>query len=211
MNSRKTIACSECGASMCVGVESVSGVCWHCTDKAVRTPVYRAEPEKRRRGAYTGRCSACGVEIPWGAGPRCALCLPGPAAGIGNLVRGECANWVSGICVRRADATCILLETPTQRCDYFECAVLPLGDADLRRRYYKRYGIDYDWREENPGRVCPDCGAELPPRKKVCKKCQRERRRATFRKANDRRKAPSPDSVESDGMSVQQISENPPA
>lgn len=81
-------------------------------------------------------------------------------------------------------------------CRYFEKAILPLA------RYRPKY-LDaveqYNWQRNKQGkgpialfkqsksRFCK-CGAELPRRRRVCKKCQRKSRRESYRKANRKRR-----------------------
>lgn len=81
-------------------------------------------------------------------------------------------------------------------CGYFEKAVLPLA------RYWPKYVSaveQYNWQRNRDGkepiaifkqpkvRFCK-CGAELPPRQRVCDKCKRKRRREAYRKANEKRR-----------------------
>ena len=82
---------------------------------------------------------------------------------------------------------------------YFEKAVLPLA------RYWPKY-LDaveqYNWQRTRQGkdpiaifkqsksRFCK-CGSVLPRRRRVCKDCQRKRRRESYRKANRKRRKPN--------------------
>jgi len=73
------------------------------------------------------------------------------------------------------------------RCNYFEKAVLPVaaqqgyGDK-MAARYGKQTGADLAL-PESETRHCPDCGAPLPPRARVCSDCRVKRRRKSYRAA----------------------------
>ena len=79
-----------------------------------------------------------------------------------------------------------------KRCGHFEQAILPTAaDIGLKERvctlYRKQVGIEdrfgFDTQlETKPGRNCPDCGAELLPRKRYCEKCTKKRRQDAYRR-----------------------------
>ena len=78
-----------------------------------------------------------------------------------------------------------------KRCGYFERAVLPTAeDMGLTEQVYSLYekhvGIDGGLNRE-PVRRCPDCGAEIKPRKRYCDDCVRKRRRKTFCRSRSKR------------------------
>ena len=184
MSNCKTLSCSCCGRPTRVGVEAVACTCCVCVDRAVRANPVAEEKNviRSRRPKLATHCQKCGREISVGAPSVCPLCQAGPARNVASLIRGECANYVAGGCLKRTDGVCLVLGEPTQRCEYFESAVLPLAVQDTTRGYYRRYGVIWDWDEEKPGRRCPDCGEALPPRKKFCAKCSVKHRHEASRK-----------------------------
>lgn len=93
-----------------------------------------------------------------------------------------CSNYdrYYGGCLLREDC---LVESG-HRCFYFEKAVLPIaGQIGLANQisdlYSKNTGLII--RIKNKARYC-ECGEILPPRKRFCDKCQKQRRREHYRK-----------------------------
>ena len=97
--------------------------------------------------------------------------------------------------------------SPRRRCRYFEKCILPLADKDSpkddhslqARRLLAREAYYQQFPEARPpdgpasrrprdARRCPDCGAPVAKRRRVCSECRRKRRRATYR----RNRAPDP-------------------
>ena len=82
----------------------------------------------------------------------------------------------------------------SQRCGYFEKAVLPTAaDLGLNEAVYSQY-------EQQVGiagngllrrgqiRRCPDCGDEVGPRQRYCLKCSKRRRRESYRRAREKQR-----------------------
>lgn len=121
----------------------------------------------------------------------------------------ECANHVHfGMCEPRDRKPCRLGQG--ERCSSFEACVLPIAVRKLRmlrtlkkarkddsavvdaytrehpelRRGSRRAGSD----ENGPGRTCPDCGAPLARRQRVCLMCSAKRHRQSARRHNARKR-----------------------
>ena len=79
-----------------------------------------------------------------------------------------------------------------QRCLHFEESVLPTaGDIGLRESvislYQKHIGLGENGElGTEPIRRCPDCGAELRPRRRYCDDCSKRRRRQSYRRAREK-------------------------
>ncbi len=79
-----------------------------------------------------------------------------------------------------------------KRCGYFERPVLPTCEGiglteQVYSLYEKHVGIDGEGGlSRGPVRRCPDCGAELKPRRRYCDDCQRERRLDAYRERRRR-------------------------
>ena len=93
-----------------------------------------------------------------------------PKAGIPG-----CANYDHhyGGCLH---GKCLVLEG--KRCAYFERAVLPTGDSNIRQKYEDLTGAYIEGLAVN---LCSDCGKSIPPRRRYCDRCTQKRRRATYR------------------------------
>ena len=80
-----------------------------------------------------------------------------------------------------------------KRCGYFEQMVLPTAaDIGLKELVYSLYekqvGVSGLIKvDSRPGRNCPDCGAELLPRKRYCEKCTRKRRQDAYRRKRQKK------------------------
>jgi len=70
-----------------------------------------------------------------------------------------------------------------ERCSYFERAVLPTGDSDIRRKYEALTGVYIEGQAVN---LCGDCGRTIPPRRRYCDRCVQKRRRATYRQSRQK-------------------------
>lgn len=87
---------------------------------------------------------------------------------------------------------CKLAESPIKPCDYFEHLVLPLADQpgpkDTPQLQSQRLDARqaYLMKTKRPVlgavvRACPECGATIAPRRRLCEKCSQKRRRASSR------------------------------
>ena len=87
---------------------------------------------------------------------------------------------------------CKLAESPIKPCSYFERLVLPLADQpgpkdkpELQsQRLDARQAYLMQTKRPVPGavvRACPECGSTIPPRRRLCEKCSKKRRRASSR------------------------------
>ena len=73
--------------------------------------------------------------------------------------------------------------TDGKRCLYFEESILPgVEDVDIVWEYKKinSYVVASD-------RKCPECGVEIPKRKRYCENCTRKRRILSHRRHNAKR------------------------
>ena len=100
-----------------------------------------------------------------------------------QMAVAECANYTGGRCVL-FDGVCVV--SLFRKCDCFEQSVLPLADKEVphRRLYEAAREAYFRQQEESDGgqdRICPDCGAKLTKRQRVCRGCARERRKKTKR------------------------------
>lgn len=98
-----------------------------------------------------------------------------------QLAKQECANWDNGMCF---DNPCRLAEN--KRCTYFEEAVLPL-EKHISDEAYRKSILDaadrYGKVLGGPRRRCPDCGAPLQARRRLCGDCRRKHRQQAAREA----------------------------
>jgi len=112
---------------------------------------------------------------------------------LARFVRRECANYDAHHRLCSNDQPCRVLNG--EPCSYFERVVL--GPPDYS---YKLPGYDYRRLFNAYGRIntklagravvirtCA-CGAVLQPRERVCEKCREQRRRATYRQAQQKRR-----------------------
>lgn len=108
-----------------------------------------------------------------------------------SLAKAECCNWFPDGCIklstRRSPVAkpCVLLAG--ERCDWFERAVMPLGDhnypyalQELVKKYSNaidsyRYFILSE--KKINANICNDCGTQIPPHHRYCDSCKRKRRR----------------------------------
>jgi len=67
----------------------------------------------------------------------------------------------------------------SQRCAYFERAVLPTGDAEIFEKYEQHCGIEGPLHRPQLRRC--ECGAILKSRQRFCEKCKKRRRQKTNR------------------------------
>jgi len=128
------------------------------------------------------RCHKCGRKFVVGAEAETATCwactgfVADPPLGGKMLERPKpsdirnCANLVGGECIGRNDRQCVVLKG--NRCGWFEKAVQPSGKPS--------------------GRVCAECGAEVPKRHRYCDACRDSRRRASYRESKRQKRAPCP-------------------
>ena len=77
-----------------------------------------------------------------------------------------------------------------RRCRRFEKAVLPTAAdigmfEDMQAKYAKQVGLEFV--DNTKIRRCPDCGDELPPRKRYCSNCVRRRRLKAYRNGRAKR------------------------
>ena len=127
-----------------------------------------------------------------------------------EMVRAECANWVSGACIWRGD--CLVADG--HRCSYFEKNVLPLGTktdladyaslAQARKAYLTTHLPDAP-HETKGTRYC-QCGELLPKRRRLCDNCRREKRRADNRKHMRKKRLPRGQLTITDGQDTPQKS-----
>ena len=114
----------------------------------------------------------------------------------------ECANQAHrGLCETLNREPCRL--SAGKRCSYFETSVFPIAAKGLRRLHIERPRDDARvveafralWpapagaavqRTRAQDRPCPDCGAPLPPRKRLCAACRVQRRRAAYRGSKEK-------------------------
>jgi hypothetical protein len=81
-----------------------------------------------------------------------------------------------------------------QRCGYFERAVLPtaeeIGLTDVVYSAYEAHvGIAGNGLlKRGQVRRCPDCGDEVGPRQRYCRKCSKRRRRQSYRRARKKQR-----------------------
>ena len=71
-----------------------------------------------------------------------------------------------------------------KRCSYFERAVLPTGDENVRQQYEDLTSVYVKGIAAN---LCGDCRARIPPGRRYCDNCRRKRRQATYRRNRDKR------------------------
>ena len=87
---------------------------------------------------------------------------------------------------------CKLAENPMEPCSYFERFVLPLADQPSPKgqpqlqsqRLDARQAYLMQTKRQVLGavvRTCPECGATIAPRRRLCEKCAKKRRRASSR------------------------------
>lgn len=114
----------------------------------------------------------------------------------------NCANWT-------AEGGCYLHESVTfsedgipqlgigqcrpaegKPCDYFRKAILPAENCAQRIR--ESYLLIDRKAKVKDRRRCPECGAELQVRRRLCEECARKHRQASYRKRRqkDRMSAP---------------------
>ena len=121
---------------------------------------------------------------------------------VAAYAKANCANWTAdGGCHDNESVTftddgmprigtgqCRLAEG--RSCDYFRTAILSAGDCPQRiRQEYAR--IDQQAQVKDRRR-CPECGAELPPRRRLCKKCAQKHRRDSYRKKRQKERMSAP-------------------
>jgi len=128
------------------------------------------------------RCQQCGREMVVGAeavAGRCWSCtgfVADPPLGGKMLEQPKpsdiqnCANLVRGKCLTREHKPCVVMQG--DRCGWFEKAVQPSGQPS--------------------GRVCRECGAEVPKRHRYCDSCQQTRRRNAYRESKRQNRASCP-------------------
>ncbi len=121
--------------------------------------------------------------------------------------RAECANHqTNGSCLgvqiaKDLTLTCAkplphCLVADGQRCGYFEACVLPMADIvtePRRAKELRQAATEYrrvsELALENM-RPCPDCGAPLQPRKKLCPVCAQQRHKTATRAAMRKARQP---------------------
>jgi len=98
---------------------------------------------------------------------------------------------------------CLLAAKPIRPCRYFEAVVLPLADQpspkgkpwvqagrlEARRQYLEARKVEVP---EVKLRTCPECGEPLAARQRVCSKCSRKRRLASYRKTRQTKRMSAP-------------------
>lgn len=140
-------------------------------------------------------CAVCGRSLSVGEealAATCGQCLvraprsdPGTAqkpAKAGRGLRravGECCNFVGDECVMQDSGRCAVLEG--ERCAWFERAVLPTCEP-LGPVWNGYAGGAVISARQQKARACPDCGAALAKRQRVCSKCGLARRRKAYRR-----------------------------
>ena len=84
---------------------------------------------------------------------------------------------------------CLLAEACSvqegERCAYFEKAVLPTGHAEMYEKYEQHCGIEAPLARPQLRRC--ECGTILKHRERFCSDCTKKRRRATYRRARQRK------------------------
>ena len=69
-----------------------------------------------------------------------------------------------------------------KRCGYFERVLLPIAkQLGIYEKIIKQYGKTGNLVPKETTRSCPDCGAELEYRKKLCPKCREKRKQKANR------------------------------
>ena len=116
---------------------------------------------------------------------------------LGNFARRHCANYnTTNGCyltekvdwsVEPPKATagpCLVAEG--KPCSYFKRSILPARDVPQKIRG-DYYFIDSSIMVPT-ARTCPECGETLPPRRRVCEKCCRKRRKSSNRLAQRKKR-----------------------
>ena len=73
----------------------------------------------------------------------------------------------------------------SQRCAYFERAVLPTGDAEIYEKYEQHCGMEGPLPRPQVRRC--ECGQILGSRQRLCEKCKDRNRKESYRRASRRR------------------------
>lgn len=111
-----------------------------------------------------------------------------------GLVRDECANWVGGRCMGltvysvpfRAPGACSIMQG--KPCAYFERTILKAARKEGNEKALRKYAeIAPEACTAGEARRC-ECGAMLPPRKRLCLKCAKRNRQKTYRTSQQRRR-----------------------
>lgn len=101
--------------------------------------------------------------------------------GLVAFTQQVCANYCSyyDICVN-SNQKCLIQQEKS--CEYFESILLPIAQQQgIYKKIVRQYKKISDSFETDDIRRCPDCGAELQYRKKLCKNCRKKRRQKTKR------------------------------
>jgi hypothetical protein len=117
-----------------------------------------------------------------------------------QFAKAECANYnADGSCLSGPRKKCALYNR--DRCDYFEKCVLPLADSPsptgesglqtYRQQAREIYLASQELKapKKSKDRFC-ECGAILEKRQRICPKCRDERRKATFRNSQQKKRLP---------------------
>ena len=112
---------------------------------------------------------------------------------ISTLIRQHCCNYrhaCLGVAMNgrafRPEGECYLLQSDRKPCPHFEAVLIPiarqLGSAQSIELAYKMLRPNLGIKK---ARQC-GCGAELPPRSRMCQRCRKHARQQSYRQARQR-------------------------
>jgi hypothetical protein len=101
-----------------------------------------------------------------------------------KFIQDNCANYDHHFGGCLFNDKCKVLQS--QRCSYFERAVLATGNMTIAAAYSKKVNAEVKIKTQGI-RYCA-CGRILQPREKICRKCTEKHRQARYRENRDRKK-----------------------